>query len=264
MPICKIHGKAGKGKGRSLKVRKSLKCWSVTEIRWNSKTCLCVIAGAIRTSAKTIHELASWMPHVSAGILLKFFFLCRRITSTAALPSRCVAKCGGTCHVHRCSHTEQATLLVLPIVACNQQDTLSTLYEMRRSELQLGFFFATIGLFIHVTNERPNEFCHPRFGLQTGRRNWHIHQTYRVSYKSPEQINLALSRLTVYEWITTAMLKNDFLEDVGYNEINDAFISYCKNEDIQQRSTNTNHCYYSIQSNPIQLDLNPVGLRNTK
>lgn len=125
-------------------------------------------------------------------------------------------------------------------------------------------FFATIGLFIHVTNERPNEFCHPRFGLQTGRRNWHIHQTYRVSYKSPEQINLALSRLTVYEWITTAMLKNDFLEDVGYNEINDAFISCCKNEDIQQRSTNTNHCYYSIQSNPIQLDLNPVGLRNTK
>ena len=174
MPICKIHGKAGKGKGRSLKVRKSLKCWSVTEIRWNSKTCLCVIAGAIRTSAKTIHELASWMPHVSAGILLKFFFLCRRITSTAALPSRCVAKCRGTCHVHRCSHTEQATLLVLPIVACNQQDTLSTLYEIRRSELQLGFFFATIGLFIHVTNERPNEFCHPRFGLQTGCRNWHI------------------------------------------------------------------------------------------
>ena len=58
------------------------------------------------------------------------------------------------------------------------------------------------------------------------------------------------------------MLKNDFLEDVGYNEINDAFISYYKN--LQQRSTNTNHCYYSIQSNPIQLDLNPVGLRNTK
>jgi len=171
MPICKIHGKAGKGKGRSLKVRKSLKCWSVTEIRWNSKTCLCVIAGAIRTSAKTIHELASWMPHVSAGILLNFFSSVaaslRRLRSLHVV----LQNAGGTCHVHRCSHTEQATLLVLPIVACNQQDTLSTLYEMRRSELQLGFFFCY------------NWAFYPRDEWET---EWILPPTLRITDRAPQ------------------------------------------------------------------------------
>jgi len=171
MPICKIHGKAGKGKGRSLKVRKSLKCWSVTEIRWNSKTCLCVIAGAIRTSAKTIHELASWMPHVSAGILLKFFFLCRRITSTAAFPSRCVAKCRG--HLPRSSLQSYRAGYAVGPANCRLQSAGHLVNTVRDETL-----WATIGLLFCY-----NWAFYPRDEWET---EWILPPTLRITDRAPQ------------------------------------------------------------------------------